>query len=464
MEDTQYLHDIIKKINKDPEWFEQMVLCVLGTDHEFYNQFKNILGVDGHLKKKVEDFSTREHNILWRVIKEFREWMGANPTPITVAFARGIMLKMASRAEEVGLSEIPELLQNMGRSLELGGDKCQNAVKTGFSHWFKKRRASYCLRMQGSEGYTNEQLMIALQYHQSLVEVTDNPYGLYNFGHGLDSEPIDVKRYSTGLRGLDNAMGGGVAKGESSLLIAASGCGKTALSAQIAITLTQQRLKGVFISTEQKHHDLELRCLSNACNIPFSLIKDKFDKNAINPTQLADYVKFRELINKNLVFSDWNFPDKSLADALEDLLRHTKARLGGLDFVILDWIGGSISSKAGVDKDARRLEFQRIADTTVRFARQHDLISIDCAQAQQTLGYDRLKVDQSCIAENKTLGVNKTNVFGITGFRVKEEDEDRNTPLLKNEQAIYISKARKGEGGSVSVRRQMGFQRFADAA
>jgi hypothetical protein len=146
---------------------------------------------------------------------------------------------------------------------------------------------------------------------------------------------------------------------------------------------------------------------------------------------------------------------------MEDIVKALQDQMGGLDLLVLDWLGGALGRKYASDPAMLRLQLQEAADFMAQAAEKYNMVTVDFAQAHVSLAYDRLRVDQSCLAECKMLGREKTGVLGITGFRQNPNDESSfDKPIFQNEQYFYVSKARKSEGFPIKVRRDFKFQRF----
>ncbi len=61
-----------------------------------------------------------------------------------------------------------------------------------------------------------------------------------------------IERISTGIRGLDEMIEGGIPKGSSLLIAGGSGTGKTILALQLLYNMAQQGMKVLYVTFEQK--------------------------------------------------------------------------------------------------------------------------------------------------------------------------------------------------------------------
>lgn len=86
------------------------------------------------------------------------------------------------------------------------------------------------------------------------------------------------------------------------------------------------------------------------------------------------------------------------------------------------------------------------------------------AQAAMAQAANKPRVDQTMIAECKSLGNSATGVWGISAMT---EAFDPNAPgsetTFRDDQYLYLAKARKSQGGLIKLRRQFQFQRFVEA-
>ena len=106
----------------------------------------------------------------------------------------------------------------------------------------------------------------------------------------------------TGFNNLDEALGGGLKKGELTLLAARPGFGKTSFATNILINSTLNNgIKSIFFSIEMPKEQLESRILSLLSNIDLKRVNDnELSDNDLNAIAHAKDV----LVQKNIIIDD----------------------------------------------------------------------------------------------------------------------------------------------------------------
>lgn len=289
---------------------------------------------------------------------------------------------------------------------------------------------------------------------------------MFGFGHGIDTIRVDVPRTRISLHNVTTRLGGGFGKGESYLFFGPNGAGKTVVTCQLAAEFALHGLKGLVISTEQPHFELEPRIVSNICGVPFNLIKDGVNATSVAGFSAEQRAKYRELrdklTEKNLLFYDWpKGSRRSVTAGMEEDLMRAADKLGGLDFFILDWLGSALG-EASSEPGALRLMIKNGADTTAIFASSDKLncIGIVNAQATASLSVNKPRLDQTCLGECKSASDNMTGLIGLTLMYDKNNPED--PTAVDPVQAWSIPKTRKGTPGNAKVRRDFAYQRYSN--
>ena len=264
-----------------------------------------------------------------------------------------------------------------------------------------------------------------------------------------------ITRIPTGMPALDRILGGGFAKGEGSLVIGASGAGKSVCCTQFAYDMCCQDAgyKGLTISTEMPSNDYGLRLLSNKCGIPYTLIKDGFNDSAItNSLQRDRYERLREE-NKRLHICRWrNESSENAVAAIDDELKRVQDELGGLDFVHLDQLGRALRKNDLSNPFDFRQVWQEGADAVAELAAKHNISFTAYAQAHAQDAINKRCVTPEMAAECKSL--HRAMAFSIGISAVRNECETAGGAVYEDIQYFFVGKSRRGPGGLVPFRRK----------
>jgi energy-coupling factor transporter ATP-binding protein EcfA2 len=264
------------------------------------------------------------------------------------------------------------------------------------------------------------------------------------------------------LGGVNKAIGNGFRKGESTLVAGATGGGKTVFATMLAGDFSSVGIKTVFVTTEQKPHELLPRILSSRCNIPFEQFSEMGVHCIIPPSvsNVPDYMMRiaaqRESMKDNLKFLDWsNASGKTAQQDLEaDLLM--LHRQFPFEAVIFDWIGGALSKT----RESLREVYMDAANKLHDIAKKHHWIVVMFAQLNKRMCDKKKYCNSTMLAEATAMADNATNAIYISALRPEESTE---VGASYNEvQYFNIDKARKGPSGSVMVVRDFAYQRFTE--
>ncbi|MGC8993465.1 MAG: ATPase domain-containing protein [Candidatus Aenigmatarchaeota archaeon] len=104
-----------------------------------------------------------------------------------------------------------------------------------------------------------------------------------------------MKQVSTGIKGLDTLLKGGLPKGSTTLISGTPGSGKTILSMQFLVNgYLQAKEKGLYISLEEDVERME-EYMSSAFNWPIKELRKK-NKVILIHSDIYDFEKFKDLI------------------------------------------------------------------------------------------------------------------------------------------------------------------------
>jgi len=283
------------------------------------------------------------------------------------------------------------------------------------------------------------------------------------FGYSTENkEPKKIRIPIPKMMGLTTAMGGGFTKKEHTMFIAPTGGGKTVMACGIAVGLALQKQRTLLVTTEQGDDELEPRIISANCDVPFERIKDGVDLDTDIPSHAWDkYQDLKKDLNGYFWYENWN-EDRSLSvmHDLKNLVTEHKRIYGGLDVVVLDWIGGALGSMSPDKADFIRMLYQMTADYMDTLAKEEDLITVSFAQANIMQSKNKKCVDHTMLAECKSMGRNANFVFGISALENDSDGETRAT--YRDEQWCHCSKGRKSNAEGFKLLREFHFQRFAN--
>ena len=335
-------------------------------------------------------------------------------------------------------------------------------TRTGLVYWLSQRRMQLALALSDAQGWKADKMMKWLRDEKVRISSTSSQQKLdHDIWAALDNQIADVVRIPTSIPRLNFVVGGGFGRGEGTLVICPTGGGKTVLGTQVTSEWCMQGLKGIYVTTEktQPAKKLALRMISQQGNIPFNQIKD-----GIKPTTLQDFQRkgielMRSAISeKNLRVVHWfDLPNPNDITQLPDLVDRYVQELGGLDFFVLDWLGGAL--EVTTDPGVRRLTYQLGADLVAKTAAEYDCCSLAMAQAHEN-ARNKVRVVAADAQENKSLGNNMTNILGISGIMDKSVSESGEGGNYIPDQFFNLSKTRGGDGGLVPVTRKFSYQKF----
>jgi archaellum biogenesis ATPase FlaH len=360
--------------------------------------------------------------------------------------------------------EVDIVLNKIAKAVACDLNAVAPVTDDGFAYWLKKNRLIRAMEeVEGDPLVSPDEVPSRIRMYTEPVSAKERGEYVFQFGHGIDNEMLNVTRLRTGLDKLDKAMGGGFGKGEGTLLMGTTGGGKTTVTCQLAARFVLDGAFGLFITTEQGHAELEPRIVSNYCNVPFDLIKDKVDIAVFNHDQKVKYDILREKL-RPLYFAEWKMDrGKSVQDDLESEIVTYAEKHGRIDFVIMDWIGGALgSSSKGRDQEIRHI-FQSTADKLWSIADKHRVASIATAQLNPKQAINKSAPDHTMLSECKTMGNNACYIIGITSLFAKIEDNKQNNdqpPGWSDKQFLYVCKGRKSQGGAVPFKRRYDYQRL----
>lgn len=456
-------NEIHRMVDKDPLSFEKYLLRAIDGSKSFFQRVRDTLcrtdtGTD------VNDFTMAPHNEIYRALLNYytiRPDMAA--ANISEQACRSFLQAAAEGGSgNIGLHEVDQIALYVRDVLQaIDPAEAVAMVSASYEYWLKKRRLRKLFNSVTSKENWNPDTFVddAITQRKEIDRLREKKRTKFAFGDGMDEGEFDLERFSTGIPALDASLGGGWARTEYTLWIAPTGAGKTVMAMQQGVTLVRQKLKGIIISTEQRHIELEPRIVSAWANIPFDRIKDGIKERHLTHMESMAVNQLKLELKESLWIENWMHDrSKSILNDLDDLVESYKKEHGSCDFVILDWIGGALGERAKSNPEIIRHLFQHTSDKMADLARDHDIITHAFIQAHPGQARNKQEIDSSMISECKTAGVNATNILGISALLANADDHN----TFKEEQYIHCSKSRKGGARKVRVRREFGYQRFKD--
>lgn len=443
--------------------FEGQVMINLLRNLDFYSTYQGSICVDSITPDRfIADFSNAADNVVYRAIRLCRETMRNSPRDSITSQDVMAMLAVLFKAGTISETEFGIAGQRLQELMEAATPMSPEMLKPVISHWLTSVRAKKQIAQANNGQISHFTMLDAINADREVLLGNLEAKTLFTFSEAIaDSIAVDKVRHATGLPNLDKCIGGGFAKGEFTLFVQPSGAGKTVAACQLTTSLAGAGLKGIMITTEQPPRELISRMASSRCDVPMDLIKDGLKKEILQPNQQTKLDQLIQLLDQNIFLVDWTDGNKSCKDDLEPLIRQAKKKLGRLDFVILDWIGGSLGKAVQNDPAQFRYVLKFAADSLATTAMKEDVITIGFAQATTMLSKNKKRVDRTMLGECKSMGDRATNIIGGSAMQAEDTGDESQASYLPK-QYFFVDKARKGTGGLIPVFRDFAYQRFVD--
>lgn len=457
-------HDLI---DHNWDWYEAQVLAACCKSTAFFNRFKDAICVHPRDPKlRQDDFGFPADNLLYRVLTNYREAVAGTPGTDVVStdYVHITLQALVSVGDalpdqaNMALSRLPQILMQQVESV-------LPFIEQNVAYWLSKRRVhklTQRLSVDDKE-WKPEDVAREIYEAQDVQRLVAGETYTHLFGAGYKRQRMDGMRLQTGINRFDAAIGGGLGMGEAALFIAPQGAGKTVTACQLAATFALGGNDGMLISTEQSHEELEPRIISNCCRIEFDRIKDGIQHANLTLEEKERIHQLEKAINGRLTIYDWMGRGKSIAVNLREEVRAYREKRGkSPGFIIVDWIGGGLGNLTPQQMAQMRHIYQQAADEIPVIAKQDNMVAVAFMQANTVQAKNNVRIDSACIMECKTAGARATTVVGISCLQesLTELESGNGKAPYTEKQYWYVSKARKGTGGLVQVRRNFRFQRF----
>jgi len=284
-----------------------------------------------------------------------------------------------------------------------------------------------------------------------------------------------IQRRSTGIRALDECLGGGLGEGECGLIFAGSGGGKTIACAQIAAhELSTKDGYPLIIATEMRPIVYLVRMVCNVCNIKIKELRNcrnvsqirgkvmSLSPGKLNTLEtLVELFKTRMRVEKVDDVAGLSGSEllRSCTNRFEDIVGHTPTSIH------FDWLGDIADSGGPMSSAERAAAWEHAAASMVTFAEQSNIPTVVYAQAVSSAELKHI-LTQGDVAISK--GINKkmfwslgiTNLIDKTAAAEALKTGESLSNMTLDQQRFCLAKARNGEGSSLAVLREFDYQRF----
>jgi hypothetical protein len=463
---------LYKIIMSDLSSFERGLLAAMLYDHRVAVIAEPLVLKDQH-GAPIEDFVVPMHQALYTAIQRYH--ITTNHAFYAAPSLEGIRLELLRVANErdcmLTEDQIPYALQALSEACyqyQSAPQYMSDMTRKGLACWLQERRLQEYQKRRTSLWWSSVQFSqewASEQVHLKNMAGSDEEKLWYSIDDCLVWEPVNVF-LNFPWQGVNERMGGGLARGDATLIVGSTGAGKTVVASQVTgHFVIRCGAKGVFISTEQKGPGVLPRLVSCFSGVDFSLLNKhrtiQLDTLQPGPRRSVEDTLLT-LQRHHFHFRDWK-PGDSIVSGIKSIVDHYCERLspdGTIDFIVMDWIGGSIEHGAK-DKDESRMRMQHAADTIALLADELQIVTIATAQANPQQSAKVAQVGGQHISECKTMHRHFENLIGISGLQdVSVGDDDSISARYLHEQYLYIDKSRFGPGGSVPVSRLFATQRL----
>lgn len=460
--------------------FETWLLAVILTDAGFWEEHCKAKINHSSGKFRFYDFIKPVDNEIYKQINMFYNVGRSSATPVTQMSTMLLTGIFQSMFEEGKIAKdtwaflkdrLTELDGEIGRS-EVLQTQIRPLVESGLPYWLEYKHAAQLLHYYQKNPSDTQTIISQLQKsldegccinaaeQQSFCDAMD-----FDVSEGDPDEANVVRMPIANMPLLTKVLGGGVRKGETALVIGASGAGKTVFAIQAATGLALNGFKTAYITTEQPGHELVPRCISCNTGIPFDLITDGI-KTAIRDkkltqSQIDQISEFRVSIGDNLRFENWCNSGSKLLTHLEPLIKRYMETTG-LDALIIDWLGGGLDLSPQ-ERERLHLFIAYVVDMLKNLARKYNIFILVMGQAnkKKSAGKARLSVEDN--DGSNTIDQPFTWAAGISSLQESATKQfNELQEAYKRRQYINLWKNRKQKPVSYPVYRDFEFQKFTE--
>ena len=487
-------------VNQNRSFFETALLLTIIKDFQFWvatckgvlNQSETTtvdVNTNKPIKLKFLDFTKPIDNEIYEQIKMFYSTAGTNPSMQLKANRELILAMLAARVKTGHLTEqdfrsaefrLNEIEASMPATQSEFETSVKLIVEAGFKFWFEQQRLNQISTfITKNKGRFNVALLrdtldkLVKSNETQLNPEDEEAIAFESFSAAMDAdieENTGDRMPIATLPLLTKALGGGVLRGESGLVCSTSGGGKTVFACQFAIGTALNGFKTLYITTEQMSTFLVPRMLAATASIPFNKIKDGLAKavksGAVSKEEIERAKEVNTMVNDYLMFANWCKSGEKLQTGLESLILQKMESWGGIDCIIVDWLGGGI--KIPVEAYDRRFAYYMDCVNSIKdLATKYGIFFLVLAQANKQKVAGRVKLDVDCIDGCNTLDQPLTWAAGIsalqdTGGTAGRQKVNQLQEAYLRKQCMNIWKGRMNGAFAYPIYREFEFQRFVE--
>jgi hypothetical protein len=471
-------NDVEKFVEEDLARYEQYLIPGCLYDAKIFQACDKALNKDSD-GKDITDFIDPLNTVLFKAIQVYHATTNYSMTPDFVVF-QGILerftLQEAGRHALTSDMVMPLLHQLRERCIRFaeGYKVWQPILLQGFLTWISARRFAAMLQRKRtlnwtssafSDSWTKESTHLRMLLNSGDNNRWESVWDCVN----VTPEPIFL---TSPWPHLNDAMGGGFARGDATMFVSHTGGGKTVAACQLAGHFAMQHQAcGIFISTEMQGAMILPRLISCFGHVPYNRMSP--DRAlALGNLDALHRKNAREVLERlyavNFYFHRWTPGDpirQGFMGAVSDYV-NTLCEQKRIDYIILDWLGGRLTH--GTEGEEERNRMQAAADMISTLADDLNIVSVTTAQGNQA-AQGKSQVGSAHLAECKSSHRYYENLVGISNIPDNPTTDELNDPgyarrnRFQDVQYFNVEKCRWGPGGLVRVHRRFEYQRFDSA-
>lgn len=465
---------LIQLIRQDRIGFEWTLLAAAICERSLWSRIQYI-GTN-HMGKPTQDWSRPQFTALWKAINDYHVMTSCAFEPPSEAAITNLLIHQAETEFLVAKEQIPELVRDLGSAMQrwysaVGYHK--TLVSDGLYIWLEEQRLAYMLRLvqsgELSSREMSDQWMGEFMWLRSKSKM-GTEIVWYSVDDCLNTPPVEVF-LKTPWQAVNARCGGGLARGDATLIIAPTGAGKTVVASMMAGHFaTLENSQGLFITTEQKGPGILPRIISSTSLVPYEILSKS---RSVQLDSLSDIHREKtvaalsKLRQNKFYLRDW-IPSDAVHAGIVEIVDYYKKRLSGngkLDWIIMDWLGSKLIQGTD-DSEIKRARMQAAADTIALLADELDIVTFALAQANFQQAVNKPLVGSAHLMDNKQLGINFENIWGLSLMAAamkagdSADDDGTHQDRWLREQNLNLEKTRFGPGGVIKVKRDYHVQRL----
>lgn len=470
-------------IAQNMAFFESAILLTLMYDFEFWQQVRSLINIPMG-RMKFYDFTKPIDNEIYKTINSIYESFIGSSGSIGIgdSFKLSKELIIALIANKVnepksGIIEndlraaefrFQELELTCPKTVSEFESNIRIIVYSGFTYWLERRRvlqiASYTIK--NSDKVDAPMLIDTIQSSLDIIgSQRKDPDEIQTFGEALemgtsmDEDESNGRMPIPGLPILTKALGGGLKRGETGLIISASGGGKTVIALQIAAGMALSGYDTLVVTTEQHSKVLVNRIISCNANILFNKVKDG-NLSTLTSSEKERLKEISTPLNQHLRFANWCKTGEMLETGLENEIKRQKEK--GLDVLVIDWLGGGINL-SGSEADKMHNYMIHCVNMIKNFAIKYNIFILVLAQANEKDAKSKQKLGRMDIDRCHTLDQPFTWALGISSLQ-GGANQRVNSPQESylRKQYVNIWKGRMNGDLFYPILREFEYQRFVE--